>query len=263
MYMEVGFDKTDYWMSQPADVSLEADRAYSREAAVYEHLERTGNTGDYAAKYYGSWTLVHEFDREGRQVSRPVRLILLEDLNGRSLKELYEHPPTKPTTEAERIAFEKETKDRLDLVALAADGAVRLRHAGVRYSCFCAQHMILVERPGSAKPRIVHISFSRSYLFHHRRDVLWGRECKYSDDSTPPNPIDVLWRCYNFLDGLIPENWNRNRRHMYREWLWERFSGENALLYLALKRKGLYYTPSDDIGEPSVESSVESSDDES
>ena len=67
---------------RPSDVVFDAETDYCREAAAYEHLQKTGQTGLFAPEYHGSWTFNLPICYEGVTQQRPVRLLLIEHLNG-------------------------------------------------------------------------------------------------------------------------------------------------------------------------------------
>ena len=54
IYDALYYPFTNSMIPRPADVCLEADGDYSREAAAYEHLNSVGLSGGFAPEYYGS-----------------------------------------------------------------------------------------------------------------------------------------------------------------------------------------------------------------
>lgn len=71
----------------PRDCVDEADHDYAVETYAYEILEQTGYTGFSAPKYYGSWTFSLPIIFKGLSTLRPVRLILMERLEGVTIRE--------------------------------------------------------------------------------------------------------------------------------------------------------------------------------
>ncbi|KAL1847969.1 hypothetical protein Daus18300_013772 [Diaporthe australafricana] len=66
----------------PRDCTYEADEDYSVEAAAYQALQEAGETGSSAPEYHGCWTFSLPINIDGNQRTRPIRLILMEQLNG-------------------------------------------------------------------------------------------------------------------------------------------------------------------------------------
>jgi hypothetical protein len=71
----------------PQDVVHCADEDYSQEAADYEQLLKAGETGLSAPLYYGSWAFRLPIKSNGKPYSRLVRLILIEQLSGTTIRD--------------------------------------------------------------------------------------------------------------------------------------------------------------------------------
>ncbi|ROV88541.1 hypothetical protein VMCG_10367 [Cytospora schulzeri] len=97
--------------NSPRDTTWEADGVYSREAAAYEHLERAGQTGSFAPKYYGSWTFSLPIASGGGSRSRPIHLVLIEHLNGTTIRNTFIH--NNPSLRAGKDAFHYPEEYRL------------------------------------------------------------------------------------------------------------------------------------------------------
>lgn len=70
----------------PLDCVHKADRHFLVESWAYENLEKAGQTGSFAPEYYGSWKFTLPIVLKGKPMMRPVRLILIEHLNGTSIQ---------------------------------------------------------------------------------------------------------------------------------------------------------------------------------
>ena len=73
--------------SKRDDVIMRADYDYSREAAAYNEL-RGPFEGTIIPKYYGSWTCDITVDTPSGPRKRPVRLILMEFIDGVCMEDL-------------------------------------------------------------------------------------------------------------------------------------------------------------------------------
>lgn len=207
---------------QPVDVAYLADGDYSREAAAYEHLQATGQTGSFAPGFYGSWTFTLPITHGGVLRHRPVRLLLIEYLDGACLRDLCRDPRT--------LTFDREY--RLAVLAKIADGYTRQYHKGVFQDDLAARNIILVPRPQSTTkpqpvPRVVLIDYNCATVFDRS---IGGR-----DPSTitklPPSPLDWFWgETMSEFDGWRPEEWDSNPRAV-QEWLLREFWNKNRALY--------------------------------
>lgn len=60
----------------------EAEEGCSFEAAACDAVQNAGQTGSCAPEYYRSWTFSLAINIDGNHYTRPIRLILIEQLNG-------------------------------------------------------------------------------------------------------------------------------------------------------------------------------------
>lgn len=107
----------------PRDTVYLADQDYSTEAAAYEQLLKAGQTGASAPSYYGSWTLRLPITSDAKSYSRPVRLILIEQLNGKTSRDT--RVQNKPDRRRVPDSFHYPEDYRLEILARAMDGFVR------------------------------------------------------------------------------------------------------------------------------------------
>ncbi|KAK5998741.1 hypothetical protein PT974_01123 [Cladobotryum mycophilum] len=114
----------------PVDVTWKADHDYGREAAAYEELARGRVDGKFTPKYYGSWT----FDTMLAGAVRPVRLILMEWIQGISMYSLLE--------EGKTHLFLPE--ERLEIFAQALEVECRIAWYNVFQEDFAPRNVMLV-----------------------------------------------------------------------------------------------------------------------
>ncbi|KAH6634967.1 hypothetical protein B0J18DRAFT_448004 [Chaetomium sp. MPI-SDFR-AT-0129] len=216
-------------VSEADDTPWLADVDYSHEAAALDHLERMrngGRTGLAAPRYYGAWTFTLPITHAGKEAQRSVRLVLMEHINGHSIRSVSLDPALLSRyTEA----------DRLDILAMVLDGSVRQRHAGVDQRDLAARNVILRSAPisspsGSNKqqslPQPVIVDYNIAVVFELSR--LGKRPCQFAE--LPQNPMCIYWGMILDFGGWIPREWQESHK-LYQEWLKERFGGEAAEQY--------------------------------
>lgn len=221
--------------SGPRDTTWEADQDYSREAAAYEHLQKGGQTGSFAPEYYGSWTFSLPITSSGESYSRPVRLVLIELLQGTTIQNTFIH--NNPDLRAGKDALHYPEEYRLEVLARAMDAVVWQWARGMDQGDFANRNVMLVAdtaqpaaqvavKGGPALPRVVLIDYNQSTVFD-----LVVREGKhiYAGEllEHPSSPITSSWAGLddNF-GGWIPDEWQETPE-LIREWLVRRFGGED------------------------------------
>jgi hypothetical protein len=222
--------------SSPRDVTRLADQDYSREAAAYEHLRAVGQAGSFAPKYFGSWTFTVAL-RLGKTAPpqfRPVRLILIEYVPGKSIRELCAGPAPAAATFGEAY--------RLEVLAKILDADARLRFKGISQRDLAARNVILHAPPGpqgqalekpNTIPRVVLIDYNISIIY--AKTVL--KVGPYDDMTLPPNPMRIHWsESLQEFRGWIPAAWENNPR-LRQEWLKKRFGGDNLARYAPLEEE--------------------------
>ena len=234
--------------SVPCDVTRLADEDYSREAAAYEHLQAIGQAGSFAPQYFGSWTFTaclqsHTKGETTPPQSRPVRLILIEYIAGPSIRELCAGPSPVPAAALDEAY-------RLEVLARIMDAEAMLRFKGLNQRDLAARNVILHNAPPinphdqtavqpSTIPRIVLIDYNISVIESRRTDKIEPPPCD-GTTTLPLNPMLIYWN--NSLQefrGWIPLAFQTNPRWR-REWLRERFGGENLPKYALLKKELVY-----------------------
>lgn len=160
-------------VSSPYDTVYQADADYSREAAAYEHLEKAGQTGAFAPKYFGSWTFDMPITSKGVPQTRPVRMVLTELLNGITLRSTL--AKNNGDRDAELDSFHYPEGYRLEILAQAMDGFVKQSHSGVLQMDLATRNVMLVQRSqeegeavvvdGLPLPRVVLVDYNQAMVF--------------------------------------------------------------------------------------------------
>ncbi|KAH7159542.1 kinase-like domain-containing protein [Dactylonectria estremocensis] len=188
----------------PNDVTWEADEDYRREAAAYEDMQQLGLDGEIAPKYFGSWT-TNVVAWAGSDVLRPVRIVLMEFLEGSSMlsllvnKQVTTIPP----------------QQRLDILGAAIVAANQLHFHHIWHRDFSPRNIMLVRsHPNRGMPRVVLIDFNCS-------TVATRPNSKYPafQRRLPANPINAWWTSFDDeFYHWIPEP-HRSRVSVWKGWL--------------------------------------------
>ncbi|KAL2167123.1 hypothetical protein VTG60DRAFT_1677 [Thermothelomyces hinnuleus] len=217
----------------PDNVAWRADVDYTHEAAALDHLDRmrkAGRTGLSAPKYFGSWTFTLPITHAGRKLQRSVRLVLMENIKGRSIWSLCCDP----------AALSRYSEpDRLGIFAMVLDGIARQRHAGVDQRDFASRNVIL--RPSSSPsasnkqplPQPVIIDYNRAVVFELSRDGKRPFQLK----RLPENPMQIFWNSsFAGFQGWTPSKWDDSAK-LRQQWLKERFGGNATSQYAPVTAK--------------------------
>ncbi|KAG8164510.1 hypothetical protein KVR01_006428 [Diaporthe batatas] len=187
----------------PRDCVDEADQDYAVETYAYEILEQTGYTGSSAPKYYGSWTFTLPIVFKGSSTSRPVRLILMERINGVTIRD--SRIQNTYSRAAGKDAFHYPEEYRLEVLARAMDAHVQQIKGGVDQSDFAGRNILLAPMQsekigGIFLPRIVLIDYNNANVRQLSPEQL---------DRLPPNPTEIFWSQYLWEDvaGWVPDTW--------------------------------------------------------
>lgn len=208
----------------PLNCVHEADRDFLVESWAYENLKKAGQTGSFAPEYYGSWKFTLPIVIKGKPITRPVRLILIERLNGTSIQGLRVQNSYNRGLGTDAFHFPEEY--RLEVLARAMDGYVRQMNIGVEQCDFAGRNIILVpnEDPATQSERICGLELPRVILIDYNNASV---ESRSSDelDSRPINPALIFRRQYLWDDvaGWVPDSWAGDKTQ--EDWLWRRFCG--------------------------------------
>ncbi|KAH6855074.1 hypothetical protein B0I37DRAFT_363867 [Chaetomium sp. MPI-CAGE-AT-0009] len=222
--------------SVPCDITWSADEDYSREAAAYEHLQAVGEAGPIAPEYFGSWTFTVSLQvgKTTPPQSRPVRLILIEYVPGKSIRELCAGPAPAAATFGEAY--------RLEVLARILDAEAKLRFKGIDHQDLAARNVILHAPPDpqgqtaaqpNTIPRVVLIDYNISIIYAKTRHKIGP----YDGTTLPPNPMRIHWNNVSLQEfrGWVPAAWENNPR-LRQEWLKKRFGGDNLARYAPLNK---------------------------
>lgn len=217
----------------PCNTAWKADVDYTHEAAALDHLRKVGHSGLTAPEYFGSWTFGLPITHEGKELQRPVRLVLMEHVKGPDILNVCRDPA---------VFSRYPEQDRLEILAKVLDAAVRQRHAGVDQRDLAARNVLLRPCPSSLSssaggkeplPQPVLVDYGRAAVFEltHFGNTL----CQHRE--LPRNPMEQFWGS-NFAKFVewTPQGWCNSHRQS-QKWLQERFGGENASQYAPLSVK--------------------------
>lgn len=215
---------------QPQDTVWQADSDYSREAAAYEHLQKTENLSSFAPAYYGSWTFNLPISIKGVASTRAVCMILMECLeNGKSILNTRVRNSIDPDEDED--AFHYPEDYRLEVLAIAMDHYVQILHSGLDQADFAGRNIILVPNtePTTEVPVISGLPLPRVVLVDYNTSVVCSLAAKgknlRENSSLPINPLQLWWGMpLNEFAGWVPHEWHETPR-LKREWLKERFGG--------------------------------------
>lgn len=229
------------WGHQPQDTVWQADSHYSREAAAYEHLQKTENLSSFAPAYYGSWTFSLPISIRGVPSTRAVRMILMEHLDsGTSIQNMRVR--NSQDLEDPDDAFHYPEDYRLEVLAIDMDHYAQMLHSGLDQADFAGRNIILVAdtKPTTEVPVISGLPLPRVVLADYNTSVVYSLTDKGKDlQDSPPlpvNPMQLWWGMpMNNFVGWVPHEWHRTPR-LKEEWLKKRFGGiEQGKLYTMQK----------------------------
>lgn len=206
----------------PRDCVGAADQDYMVETYAYEVLEQTGHAGSSAPRYYGSWTFTLPIVCGGSPTSRPVRLILMERLEGVTIRE--SRIQNAYSRGAGKDAFHYPEEYRLEVLARAMDAYVGQIKGGVDQGDFAGRNIVLV--PAQSE-KVCGLSLPRVELIdYNNADV---RELSPRQlDRLPPSPAGVFWgqNLWEDVAGWVPDTWRDDE--VQQEWLIRRFCGRDT-----------------------------------
>lgn len=195
----------DDYTGRRADVAQMADCDYSREAAVCEGIRELWGTA--AANYHGSWTFNIPTDTASGVVTRSIRLVLIEFIDGVCMRDLEPNQLT------------EEQRSNIMIKVIEAETAFTFR-GGVRHRDFAPRNIICSGGDlDSPQLRVTIIDFNIAVIFR----LTGGPRM---EGNLPPSPIEH-WsrRSVEVVDpGWIPRN-----RAEWGQWLFKHFGG--SVLY--------------------------------
>ena len=187
----------------PNDVVARAEHDFAQESAAYSQLdERLG--GNLIPKFHGSWLLHIPL----KQLERPVRLILLELVEGVPLDTIDPKLHTK--------------EERLRVLALAMEAAVRLEFAGVRHDDIAPRNIICSDKNLLAEDlRVKIIDFNFVTIL-----PLLGADAPCKSEELPESPLKQFWENRpSEMRQWVPDGWGLPE---WNRWLKERWGGSKS-----------------------------------
>ncbi|KAI8947920.1 hypothetical protein F4801DRAFT_559114 [Xylaria longipes] len=239
IYDPLYYPARDDLINAPQDVVWMADMDYSREALAYRHLQTTKKwqKSGFSPEYYGSWTFDLALTRQGREHKRSIRLLLIEQLAGSSILDLYTQNSQVPTAGPD--AFHYDEAYRLDVLAEMLEGVLKQLHTGLDQRDLSPRNVMLVPSPRETMPplcvpRVVLIDYNISIVFEHTK----YRRHPHQDRSRPTNPAEYFWSGPPLdFHGWAPAKWYHQDRRSYQEWLLARFGGKHAGRFAPIEKK--------------------------
>jgi serine/threonine protein kinase len=192
---------------------------YSNEAACYEDIWEGGYEGTYTPKFYGTWTCDLPIDDPTSvQKTRPVRMVLLEEIRGITIYTIIDND----------LTFSVPPVERLNLMAKILELDSKLEYIGVRNQDLAPRNILLegwdldmlrewLNSEGSYKvPRVVLFDFNHALAF----DRPYCHEGRIPVPK-PLNPIYKWWRsCPLEFRAWVPRPYClHHRRKAWKGWM--------------------------------------------
>lgn len=216
----------------PRDVTAQADMDYTREVAAYKHLMSAGETGRGVPEFYGSWTFKLPITSRGVACQRPVRVLLIEHIDGVDLKSSLIH--NNHLDYGRLDAFHLPEDYRLEVLARMMEIHTRCIYSGVEHmDLTCRNVMIVTNTSGKLStdhntainiPRVVLVNFNASIVY---RCTTLGSRHPWGTLDRPVNPLELCWNWSMAADfgGWAPREWENSER-LRQQWLLQTFGGE-------------------------------------
>ncbi|KAK0727840.1 hypothetical protein B0T26DRAFT_146793 [Lasiosphaeria miniovina] len=221
-------DASDFWM----DCMWAADMDYTREAWAYEHIPQELQ-GSLVPRYFGSWTMFVETGLpEPQPARRPVRLILLEFIEGDNMGAIINRAVRQAEKEKRpsHHQFLPLELDRLDHMFRIVEADMTLYwRAHIRHNDIYPRNVMITNNP--ARP-IVIIDFNLATVYPSDSD-------HFKDHPLLPiSPIEFFRPQLMFHEGGCFRNWspggwmnpNDNGETSYREasrWVFRHWAGSS------------------------------------
>ncbi|VUC24696.1 unnamed protein product [Clonostachys rosea] len=198
-----------YFLPEEFDHTYEADGNYATEAAAYEDIIEDGLDGRFTPHYHGSWTFDLPVPDSHTQSTRPVRMVLLEHIPGRSICEVVNN----------NLLSCILPEHRLEILAGIMEVYSLLKYYGIQHFDLAPRNVMIMGvdfsiSPNDTMPGFVLIDFNHCSL--HRRPSCYGG---MNDDTKPVDPKTYLgkscpdkWKCW------VPEP-HRSNPAAWRGWV--------------------------------------------
>ena len=194
------YDPLFYSAYQNSSVIMRADYDYSREAAAYDEL-RGPFESTIIPRYHGSWTCDVCVDTPSGPRKRPVRLILMEFIDGVCMQDLDPND------------FTEEERSNIMVKPIAAESAIAFR--GVQHKDLAPRNVLCSGNLKSTDLRVVIIDFNVSVVTR-----LAHSQTPSDSHQLPASPIR-RWRHQRPEFG----EWLPPTREKFNKWLWKHWAG--------------------------------------
>jgi serine/threonine protein kinase len=232
------YDGLEYELSEADDHGCDcmywADMHYSREAAAYENIPPRFQ-GDIVPRYFGAWTFSVPASVGTSTQQRPVRMILIEYIDGESMLQWILRAAgnnTRPTRDMIDYSLLPTDGERLEILGRTVEAELAVWWYGGVHHQDISPRNIMISRPPGSPVRVVLIDFDLSHvlkLSESGRRLLARREL----GALPISPIERYWpgakfTCGDGFNGWISESWCVDgdvSDELAREWLVARWKG--------------------------------------
>uniref|UniRef100_A0A8H7TSD3 non-specific serine/threonine protein kinase n=1 Tax=Bionectria ochroleuca TaxID=29856 RepID=A0A8H7TSD3_BIOOC len=188
-YIAKMFDALYFW-PEDGDHTYEADANYASEAAAYEDLMELDMDGHLTPHYHGSWTFDLPVPSPHSPSTRSVRMILIEDIRGRSMGDILE----------DYLETFILPKHRLAVLARVMEIYSVLEYVGIVHMDLAPRNVMIMgvdfnTWPNHTMPEVLLIDFNRCALLN--------RPSSYFPQDDNTNPIDPK----TYLTTHCPDKW--------------------------------------------------------
>jgi serine/threonine protein kinase len=214
------YDPLFYDPYEYEDAMWYADRAYSREAAAYEQLQKSNDVSDIVPAFHGAWT----FDvnttvvREGvsSEKTRSVRMILIEYLKGHCMVDVDAYSISEPI--------------RTSILKQCLEAYIRVSHAGVNHGDLSPRNiMILGLSSNSPDVRVKLIDFDVTSVYDHPNYEFpeMVEERKEWARKWGPKLSSPIVRFFQRIEDFSCEGWCPCEDDGADQWLWQNYAEDD------------------------------------
>lgn len=217
------YDPMCYNPNEKLDAVWRADKAYSCEAAAYQHLQQSAGVQDIIPAFHGTWAFKIDTSlvREGRCIvyKRPVRLILIAHLKEQCMGSM-DVPSLSELT-------------RSHIVKLCLESEIRILHAGVNHGDCCPRNiMVLGDINHTAEIRVKLIDFDISTVFDHPNyeNPEYVKSQKDFTLKWDPKLTSPIMRYYGQMVNFSFPGWCPGGLCGAERWLWQNYSQDDRYI---------------------------------
>lgn len=209
------------WSDLPRDVTCVADGDYAREVAAYEYLDAQHFRCPEVPTYHGSWTFDLPTDscytdpRTGNH-TRPVRMILIEHIDGRTMRDMN--------------LARTPTEYRLSVMSRMMETDSRLRHIGLNHNDISQRNIMVCgyESMPEGPTRVCIIDFNIAVIAERSEDAV-DKKLFLKKSPLPVSPVDGWWFRSGYADyefgNWFPDDWDERAWH---KWLLDKYGDSES-----------------------------------